>query len=134
MYNYFDSFPVVAFIQQIRMKIKNERDVLKMGLFDFLKKKSKTSNTTTLQYVAPQKETVNKLGVVSTNKVLLDSSVHTLLQSKFIAFDVETTGLSPQSDKIIEIGAVLFENGEIIRKYSSLVNPEVHIPYKMLLE
>lgn len=128
MYNYFDSFPVVAFIQQIWMKIKNERDVLKMGLFDFLKKKSQTSNTTTLRYVAPQKDTINKLGVVSTNKVLLDSSAHTLLQSKFIAFDVETTGLNPSTDRIIELGAVIFENGVPVKYFSTLVNPGISVP------
>ena len=42
---------------------------------------------------------------------------------------METTGLSPLNDRIIEVGAVLFENGEIIKRYSTLVNPEVFVPY-----
>lgn len=127
---------VAFFIQQIRMKIKDERDVLKMGLFDFLKKKSKTSNTTTLQYVAPQKDTINKLGVVSTNKVLLDSSAHTLLQSEFIAFDVETTGLNPSTDRIIELGAVIFENGVPVKSFpllSTLVLVSRHLPPQSII-
>lgn len=42
----------------------------------------------------------------------------------YIVIDLETTGLSPQDDRIIEIGAVKVVNGEIIEKFSCLVNPE----------
>ena len=33
------------------------------------------------------------------------------------------------NDKIIEVAAVLFENGEITQSYTSLVNPDVFVPY-----
>ena len=46
----------------------------------------------------------------------------------FTAFDFETTGLSPLNDKIIEIGAVKFSNGEILEKFEHLINPEMVIP------
>lgn len=46
----------------------------------------------------------------------------------YVAFDLETTGLSARSDAIIEIGAVYVEQGRIIRSYSQLVNPGQHIP------
>ena len=46
----------------------------------------------------------------------------------YIAFDFETTGLSPISDRIIEIGAVKVVNGAIVGEYSQLVNPGFHIP------
>ncbi|MGI6004052.1 MAG: PolC-type DNA polymerase III [Christensenellales bacterium] len=46
----------------------------------------------------------------------------------FVVFDIETTGLSPYKDKIIEIGAVRIEKGVVVSQYSSFVNPEMSIP------
>lgn len=41
----------------------------------------------------------------------------------YVAIDLETTGLDPKQDKIIEIGAVRVEQGSITTRWSSLVNP-----------
>ena len=46
----------------------------------------------------------------------------------FTAFDTETTGLNPQNDFIIEIGALKFNCEGIISTFSSLVKPEVSVP------
>ncbi len=51
------------------------------------------------------------------------------LNSSFVVFDLETTGLSPQKDKIIEIGAVQVENGKIVQRFSEFVNPKIPIPF-----
>jgi len=41
-----------------------------------------------------------------------------------IVLDFETTGLSPdQGDRAIEIGAVKIENGEVVDRFQSLMNP-----------
>ena len=44
---------------------------------------------------------------------------------KYIAVDIETSGLSPVKDKIIEIGASLYVDGEIQETFSSLVKPQL---------
>lgn len=46
----------------------------------------------------------------------------------FVAFDLETTGLSYSEDAIIEIGAVKVVDGEIVDRFHCLVNPDRHIP------
>ncbi len=47
----------------------------------------------------------------------------------FVVFDIETTGFSPEKNKIIEIGAVKMENGVITDRFASFVNPKIPIPY-----
>ena len=46
----------------------------------------------------------------------------------YVCFDLETTGLSPVDDAILEIGAVRVVNGQITDRFSRLVNPGVPIP------
>lgn len=67
-------------------------------------------------------------GFVSANKMQIDNNVLNTLRQRYIAFDVETTGLSPYNDRIIEIGAVVFEKGIPVRRYGTLVNAMVNIP------
>ena len=45
------------------------------------------------------------------------------ITGSFVAFDLETTGLRPEKDTIIEIGAVLFENGKEVKRYQSFADP-----------
>lgn len=53
------------------------------------------------------------------------------LDGSFVVFDIETTGFSPLTCKIIEIGAVRVENGEITDRFSTFVNPKVPIPFRI---
>ena len=54
------------------------------------------------------------------------------LDSSYVVFDIETTGFSEIEDRIIEIGAVKVENGEITEKFSCFVNPEIPIPFEIV--
>jgi predicted DnaQ family exonuclease/DinG family helicase len=45
-----------------------------------------------------------------------------------VAIDIETTGLSEERDAIIEIGAVKFKGHRVEDEWSTLLNPNRHIP------
>lgn len=46
----------------------------------------------------------------------------------YVALDIETTGLSPKKDRILEIGAVKVVKGEEKERYAAFVNPGIPIP------
>lgn len=50
----------------------------------------------------------------------------------YVAFDLETTGLSPETDEILEVAMVRFAGGEPCERWSSLVNPGKPVPLKTL--
>ena len=54
------------------------------------------------------------------------------LDSSFVVFDIETTGLSATKNKITEIGAVKVENGKITDRWSSFINPLTPIPAEIV--
>jgi DNA polymerase-3 subunit epsilon len=51
-----------------------------------------------------------------------------MLEQSLVFLDLETTGATPTSDRITEIGLVEVENGEFRGKWSQLVNPQSRIP------
>ena len=53
------------------------------------------------------------------------------LETEFVAFDIETTGLNESLDRITEIGAVVFSEGTIIDSFQTFVNPGVPIPQEI---
>ncbi|MDD3278280.1 MAG: PolC-type DNA polymerase III [Lachnospiraceae bacterium] len=64
-------------------------------------------------------------------KGIVTNSQGQTLEDTFVVFDLETTGFSPVANKIIEIGAVRVERGKITQRFSTFVNPEVPIPFKI---
>lgn len=51
------------------------------------------------------------------------------LGERFVVVDIETTGPSfQQGDRMIQIGMVVIENGQIVERFSSFINPKTKIP------
>ena len=57
---------------------------------------------------------------------------NTNLDSEFVVFDIETTGLNPKYDDIIEIGAVKVKNRQVIDSYSTFVSIDRKLPEKII--
>jgi DNA polymerase-3 subunit alpha (Gram-positive type) len=70
---------------------------------------------------------------------LIDNEVKIVMNSKgqtfddtYVVFDLETTGLNPKHDKIIEIGAVKIENGQITETFTALIDPHEPLSEKII--
>ena len=51
--------------------------------------------------------------------------------NSYLALDLETTGLDPKRDKIIEIGACRVRDGEIEKELSLLIHPHQPLPERI---
>lgn len=52
-----------------------------------------------------------------------------MMNKRFVVVDLETTGHSPkQGDQIIQFAAVVVENGRIVERFSTFLNPNIPIP------
>jgi len=50
----------------------------------------------------------------------------------YAIIDIETTGLSPSNEKITEIAIFIHDGHKIVDEYSTLINPEKKIPYRII--
>lgn len=86
-----------------------------------------------LLFILPKKKKVSaavRPGGLGTRSEITDdyTRVHC---AEWIVLDTETTGLSPIDDRIIEIAAVKYKNGEAVDSFVTLVNPGVAIPERI---
>ncbi len=51
---------------------------------------------------------------------------------KYAIIDIETTGLSPKNEKITEIAIFIHNGNEIVDEFTTLINPEKKIPYRIV--
>ncbi len=63
--------------------------------------------------------------------IIINEDNKAIRDTTFVIFDLETTGLHPKRDEIIEIGAVKIRGGEKIDEFSSFVKPSGDIPPKI---
>lgn len=68
-------------------------------------------------------ETIGNVSVPQkrTGKNLVD------FPKEYVVLDIETTGLSPHRDEIIELSALLVKNDEIVEEFNRLVKPQGQI-------
>ncbi len=57
------------------------------------------------------------------DRIVVHGTKDITFDQQFVAFDLETTGLSSKTDRIIEIGAVVMENGREVDRFQTFVNP-----------
>ena len=99
-------------------------------LFDLLSERTDKEALKQLRKKASLKP-YKKQGKRENDKFLLKKTgrkKQTVYIPDFIAIDLETTGLDPKVDSIIEIGAIKFVKGKTVDKFVSLVNPCKPIP------
>ncbi|MBQ3866361.1 MAG: PolC-type DNA polymerase III, partial [Clostridia bacterium] len=66
--------------------------------------------------------------VDDTARAVFGDAHGTFRDTEFVIFDIETTGLSPLTCQITEIGAVLYKNGEVLKTFSTFADPGMPIP------
>ena len=67
--------------------------------------------------------------IINTLSVMWDRIVSNTIQDvTFVAFDIETTGLKPVIDRIVEIGSVKFRGNRVLDTFGDLIDPQVSIP------
>ncbi len=66
------------------------------------------------------------------DRIVVHGQQNMTFDEEFVAFDLETTGLSSKNDRIIEIGAVILKNGEEIDRFQTFVDPERTLERKII--
>ena len=66
------------------------------------------------------------------DRIVVHGTQDMTFDQEFVAFDLETTGLSSRTDRIIEIGAVILKNGEEVDRFQTFVDPERKLDRKIV--
>lgn len=93
----------------------------------------KSRHTAPVPAAVSEPEIRNEMPVSTSPTFWLHSSKDTdknigQIHSKFIVVDTETTGVNPDYDRMVSLAAVIYENGQPVRTFNTLVNQPVHIP------
>lgn len=66
------------------------------------------------------------------DKLVISGEAEGYLIDEFCAFDLETTGLNANAERMTEIGAVIIRNGEVLSRFQTFVNPNKPIPREIV--
>jgi DNA polymerase-3 subunit epsilon len=59
----------------------------------------------------------------------MQGSKSTIQTRPLVFVDVETTGMAAWNSRILEIGALRVENGQVVAQYKQVLDPEEPVPY-----
>jgi DNA polymerase III epsilon subunit family exonuclease len=118
-----DSYNIIATILAMDGRFVFDGDVIKVREKKIIPGNLKITPVKTNN---PLKRIVDgaKPNVQECPRDLLDSHI---LDSTYVVIDFETTGLSANINKVIEIGAVKIKNGKIVDRYKTLIDQNVQI-------
>ena len=66
------------------------------------------------------------------DRIVVHGSQDMTFDQEYVAFDLETTGLSSTNDRIIEIGAVIMKNGQEVDRFQTFVDPHQRLERKIV--
>ena len=66
------------------------------------------------------------------DRIVVHGTKDMTFDQEFVAFDLETTGLSSRTDRIIEIGAVIMKDGKEVDRFQTFVDPERTLDRKIV--
>ena len=66
------------------------------------------------------------------DRIVVHGTQDMTFDREFVAFDLETTGLSFQNDRIIEIGAVIIRDGREVDRFQTFVDPQRKLDKKIV--
>jgi DNA polymerase-3 subunit alpha (Gram-positive type) len=69
--------------------------------------------------------------LVDDTRTIITNLKNQSLDDTYVVFDIETTGFSAEQDRIIEIGAVKVQGGQIVDRFSKFINPQIPIPFRI---
>ena len=97
------------------LKRKRKSAIPENDLSKYMQKKS-TSKT-------------KKTRLTGSKNVEKNDSITSNEADEFVILDFETTGLSPDYERIIEVGAVIVKGKKVVKEFSQLMNPGLRIPH-----
>ncbi|MBQ3503548.1 MAG: PolC-type DNA polymerase III, partial [Oscillospiraceae bacterium] len=66
------------------------------------------------------------------DRIVVHGTKDIRFDEEYVAFDLETTGLSSRTDRIIEIGAVILKDGQEVDRFQTFVDPERPLERKIV--
>lgn len=113
VYKVYSEYGIVQAVQYIiGGDIKKNNNIISYGRFKLDKKWAESD----MNFLAIIGDYIGRVFLKERNMI-----------NRYVALDVETTGLNPAVDRIIEVGMARVEDGQITQKYSTLVYPGISV-------